>query len=154
NPRNDAECHFRSGFIMEVEQQWFWTTAGHVLEAFQRDGFQHPNQLAEEFRLLDSFGTGAIDEHYVPFDYELAWKYFEHDDALGLDYGVVALGELEKRALQKNNIIPVTVADWQNLDYQSSRDLFVMGFPTDCIDLQYADILGGFSVRGKPAPSA
>lgn len=153
NPKKDAKCFFQSGFILEVEQQWFWATAGHILETIQKDGFRHPDQVAEEFRLVDSFGTGAIDQHYIPFDYEHAWKHFEHDDALGLDYGVVALGELEKRAMQKNNIVPVTVDDRQNSNGQACRELIVMGFPTDCINPHYVEIPDGISVRGKPTPS-
>jgi hypothetical protein len=31
---------------MEIKKQWFWATAGHVLEAIQ-EGFQHPDQLVE-----------------------------------------------------------------------------------------------------------
>ena len=150
----NATCFFRSGFIMEVENQWFWTTAGHVLEDIQKDGFQHPDQFADEFRLIDSFGTGAIDKHYVPFDFERAWKYFEHDDDMGLDYGVVALGELEKLSLQKNNIMPVRVPDWQESTSDAFRDLFVMGFPSDLIAPVYGTIQGGFSIRGVPTPSA
>jgi hypothetical protein len=71
-PAKDALIHFRSGFVMEVRDRWYWATAGHVLEEIQQDGFGNPNQIAEEFRLIDSFGEGAVDQHYVPFDFERA----------------------------------------------------------------------------------
>lgn len=84
DPQKQVQVCFRSGFVMECDGKWYWITAGHVLEAIaraQEDG----NMLLENFRLLDHYGPGDIDKHCLPFNFERAWKHFEHDDVLGVE---------------------------------------------------------------------
>lgn len=147
----DAGLRFCSGFILEVQSRWYWVTAGHILEEIQ-EVIESSDQDADAFRLIDSFGSDPVDTTPIPFNFEGAWKWFEHDDGLGLDYGAVALGELEKRNLQKN-IVPVSARDWKNLNSQSFREFFVLGFPTDSITPRYIDRPGGYSIFAKPKPS-
>src|SRR5216683_961683 len=95
DPVKQAEPFFRSGFVMEFKDKWYWVTAGHILEKIaisQKD----PEMVLESFRLVDHYGNGVIDKNAPPFNFGLAWKHFEHDDSLGLDYGAVELGKLEK----------------------------------------------------------
>jgi len=151
-PSSAAKIQFRAGFVLDVKGQWYWLTAGHVIEDIEKHGLQHSTQIAEEFKLIDQFGTTVIEDHfhYIPFAFENAWRFFEHDDESGMDYGIVALGELEKRALQKNNITPITPKVWQNPSPLRMPFLFVFGFPSDQIEPRYAENTEGFSVIAKP----
>ncbi|HZZ78981.1 MAG TPA: hypothetical protein VFE62_10710 [Gemmataceae bacterium] len=156
NPLKEAKVHFRTGIILDVKGDWYWLTAGHILEDIDRDGFLHPTQIAEEFKLLDSFGTTVSEKQfqYIPFAFEGAWKHYEHSDKTGIDYGIVALGSLEKKALQKNNITPIVPKLWTRLPKVKLPFLFVLGFPSDQIKPKYADTKGGFSITAKPIPTA
>jgi hypothetical protein len=152
DPERHIQPFFRSGFVMEFDDRWYWITAGHILEKIaisQRD----PDLILENFRLLDHYGSGVIDKNFLPFNFEPAWKYFEHDDRLGLDYCAVELGRLEQLSLAKNNIRPVPLAAWRQVQEKAWDDFFMYGLPTDSIDVKMTPNAEGVNVRAKSSPS-
>jgi hypothetical protein len=150
--KNETRANFCSGFILDIEGTWYWATAGHILKGIAK-GLNSPDLVLERFRLLDHFGSGATDGHYIPFHFEGAWRHFEDDDELGLDYGVVQLGPHEKRLLQANNVLAVPVAAWQDLDSMMFPSHFMVGFPTDAIEQAVGLVKGNAIIWGRPNPS-
>ena len=155
-PAKEAGVQFRSGFILEVNRQWYWLTAGHILEEIERDGLKHPTQVAETFRLISEYKASKTpkDFAFLPFRYEEAWKHYEHDDDTGIDYGIVALGPLEKKALKKDNVTPIASAIWKALPNLKLPFFFLLGFPSSEIKPVYTDTKDGFSVTAKPVATA
>jgi hypothetical protein len=152
DPNKEIQCIFRSGFVLEMAGKWYWITAGHILESIDA-AMKDDQLLVEQFRLLDGFGANTIDKHYIPFDYPGAWRFYENDDHLGLDYGVVELGPIEKYLLERNNILYLKVEEDETCEGLPLDFFFLMGLPEDCVERSIRPIQGGYAVVGKPNPS-
>jgi hypothetical protein len=152
DPKNQVQPFFCSGFIMEFKGGWYWITAGHILQDIATSQ-KKPEIVVETFRLVDHYGSGVIDKNAIPFNFEPAWKHFEHDDSLGLDYGAVQLGKLEQLALAKNNIKVLPMAAWQQILGKEWDEFFMYGLPTDSIEITKTPNAKGLDVRGKADPS-
>ncbi len=150
-PEEQIKCFFCSGFILEDEERWYWTTAGHILEAIETLR-KDPDNIVEGFRFLDDFGSGAIDKNPVPFAFESAWQHFEYSEQSGLDYGVVELDSLTRQALQKNNVQPIPMMSSRDTDGPTFGDYIILGLPEDSVERGITPYMEGFTVRGKPTP--
>jgi len=152
NPEKQIQPVFRSGFVMELDGQWYWMTAGHVLEEIATSE-KDSDLVLENFRLLDHYGSGAIDKNYVPFNFEHAWKYFEHNDSLGLDYGAVKLGKLEQLGLAKNNVRALPMAEWRQLQGKVWDEHFMYGLPTDSLKIRMTPNPTAVTVHANAHPT-
>src|SRR5438093_1291287 len=65
DPIKQAEPYFRSGFVMEFRDRWYWMTAGHILEEIAISQ-QNPDMVLETFRLVDHYGSQVIDKNAPP----------------------------------------------------------------------------------------
>lgn len=147
-----SKSFFHSGFIMEFGDKWYWTTAGHILEEIDR-ALNTPDLVLDGFRLLDHFGAGAINRNAILFDFRGAWRYFEHNDDLGLDYGAVEIREHDKRLLKANNVMPIPVREWQDLQSLKFKSHFMVGFCEDGIERIAKPIAEGVLIQGRATPS-
>lgn len=149
----ETKACFCSGFVLEVGDKWYWTTAGHILEDIATQ-MRDPDAVVKDFRLLDHFGTGETDKNYIPFDYERAWRHYRYDKVEGLDYGVVELREHDRRLIQANRVTPVTVREWEGLEPLDFNSHFMVGFPSDSVESGARLIPEGAVISGRAAPSA
>lgn len=150
-PEEQIKCFFCSGFVMEYEGRWYWTTAGHILEDIEKLR-KDPDNIVEGFHLLDAFGSGAIDKNPVPFAFECAWQHFEYNRQSGLDYGAVELDWLIQQGLQKNNVQPIPMTASEDVDGGAFTDYIIFGLPEDSVERRIAPNPVGFTVSGKPTP--
>ena len=83
-----------SGFIMEFGGQWYFATAGHVLQeeiAGQRR--RHELEIVGT-TLIAFFGHDNPLVRVIPVDYDSMPKAFVDDRDLGLDVGLIQLTDL------------------------------------------------------------
>ncbi len=151
DPEKQIKPNFCSGFIMEFQAKWYWITAGHILQAIvelQND----PMVILENFRLIDHYGTRVVDKNCIPFHFDGAWKYFECDDILGLDYGAVELGRIERLAMEKNNVRPLPMNEYRQLEGKEFTYFFMLGLPEDSIERALRRNTDGFTATAKSNP--
>jgi hypothetical protein len=120
---------FVSGFITEFGGNWYWVTAGHIVRDIET---VLSRGQADNFRLIDTFGH-AVDHNPIPFDFPNAWKTICYDEEEGLDFAAVGLGHMERQALERNGVRPVTEGEWRAADHLQYADYVMLGLPTDCV---------------------
>jgi hypothetical protein len=136
---------FVSGFVMEFGGNWYWVTAGHIVEEIE---IVLSRGKAESFRLIDTYGN-AVDHNPIPFDFPSAWKTSCYDKKEGLDFAAVRLGPLERQALERNGVRPVTEAEWRAADHLGYGEYIMLGLPTDCVKVK----ANADTVFGRADPS-
>ena len=119
-----------SGFLLEVHGVHFWVTAGHCLK--ELDTLLASDRVTVcGGGFMDYFGYEAIHKHSVPFQYEPGCGYYVTEPQHGIDYGLVALNDLQVRAFQANKLIAISRENWiyqQDLTF----DFYMMlGIPED-----------------------
>lgn len=122
-----------SGFIIELEDKWYWTTAGHCitdLDSAIKDG----TLVAKSFYLVDSFGTDAEYTQAIPFTYRTNSAKLLVDRKKGFDFAFIELPDLIKKNLEANNIIPITESNWKHQKKLSFSHHKMLGIPNDSLD--------------------
>jgi len=115
-----------SGFVMSFRGHWVFVTAGHALEDFE---MKRPKVHVSEVVLTDIFGTDAVSNIPIPLAYDDAVKYHEFDMAEGLDFGMILLGEHERRLLKANGIIAVAEENWARQGAVAFSMYSILGIP-------------------------
>ena len=137
---------FRSGFVAEIGGRWWWVTAGHVIKAIDEAVAAN---VVEGFRLLDQFdGPHKVGE--IPFDYAGARKFYQDDEARGIDFGMIELAPHYMALLKANGITAASRETWNMVRFgQYESPFWMYGFPTDGQPVQ---INGPGFVSAKPVP--
>lgn len=143
---DEAKTHFYSGFLMEFGSDWYWITAGHIIE-----GIEAAAAHVERFRLIDRFGRGR-NKDPIPFDYPAAWKFYRHTDD-GLDFGAVQLNSLTRRLLEANDAVAIPESQWRTADHLSCEQYIMVGLPECAIQRSTTYGADGYIVSGKPNPT-
>jgi hypothetical protein len=141
NAKPHADCHFRSGFILDFGGTWFWVTAGHVIEEIidaRRRGVQ-----IVDICFWDQFGN---DDVSYPFDFFGAWKHYENNITAGIDYGAVELAPHEQKILEHSGIRPVQ--EWGA--GRQTGHYVIVGLPEEDTRRSVEASRYGFRVSGKP----
>lgn len=133
-----------SGFILPINGNWCFVTAGHILEELDRhlDG----GNVLFRFRLVDYLRSDADHTEPIPFDYENADRLWRHAD--GLDFGFVALDDLTKRQLEANGVRPLYQEYLEPNDGCTLHGHIMLGLPEEFFDdPQFSDtlVIGGVS---------
>lgn len=118
-----------SGFVLKIRDQWFWTTAGHCLE-YLNGWCREAKFRVFDTSLVDYFGTDAKNVHAIPFPYEPEDGFFINNPDIGLDFGLVPLGELFRKNLESNGVQPITRKHWVDpfaFDFEVHK---ILGFPS------------------------
>jgi hypothetical protein len=89
-----------SGFVVEVDGEWFLITAGHCLEDVRE--LESKGCVFRQWHLDDSMGIGARHSNIGPFAFDAALKGGLHDETLGIDYGLIHLREMYRLLMQAN----------------------------------------------------
>lgn len=145
-----AQCYLNSGFVMQFGREWFWVTAGHIMEGIEeclKVG------VAKQFRLIDSYGFGPDQSNVVPFNYEDAWRYHVYDKTNGLDFGAVKISAFYRRILESNSVAVVRKRDWRRLNASRFQNLVLAGLPEDTIERGRTFLDDHCIVHGKASPN-
>jgi hypothetical protein len=145
-----------SGFVIEFLGEWFFLTAGHVLNEIRDTLRACPNGEVRLF-LQDSFGIHATTDLPVQMDLEHAVIGAFDDDQAGVDIGIIRVSQYYRAHLQKNQVIPVDEATWRYPGDDPYDFYGLLGFPEELtvnetsIDPRGRTIVGGIRptlVRG------
>lgn len=123
---------FTSGFVVELDGDWYLVTCGHVFNAIKQYIAGHP-QLIHTFVVYSGMGTFAINRELVKFD--IREPDFCVDRHEGLDFGAIKLTPSERTTLSANSVIAVEQQYWdQDLPPEFSK-FAELGLPLQNMDL-------------------
>ncbi len=138
-PPSTERKFFTSGFVIELNGEWYLVTCGHVFSAI-RQYIASQSQLIHTFVIHSGMGTFAIDRELVRFNYREPVFCVERSE--GLDFGAIKLTSSERAMLSRNSIIAVQERVWdQELPPQFSR-FAELGLPLQNMDLDKAGQAG------------
>lgn len=119
-----------SGFVIAVDEVWFYVTAGHVPRWIQRS--IEAGGKFDRWRLGDQTARGPFGEIGIPIDFVPEHWLILEDDTVGLDYAAVPLRDLYRQALERGGTIPIRKDAWG--DHVTEYDQWVLvGVPTETV---------------------
>lgn len=127
-PIGQPQSSAYSGFVLSIQDKWYWVTAGHNLEGLEQS-LSDKKIKVTYCNLVDYFGSDAISHDPIPFDYEKAPKFYINDKEAGLDFGLVALSLYYQKLLETNNIIPVREENWMHQHEVEFGHYLMLGLP-------------------------
>lgn len=111
-----------SGWVLRIDDSWFWITAGHVLQGL--DESLDNGWSMEHCALID---LGEKHDSPIPFAYARSVRDWLDEDK-GVDLGWVTLDDLYVRNLQANDIVAVDARAIASPE-QSGLVYYVFGVP-------------------------
>lgn len=119
-----------SGWVLALHERWFWVTAGHCF----KQCLDHPIQ-AGTMRIISSgfadyFGLDAAHQHLVPFTYEVGDGFYVDRGDMGLDFGLIPLSDLTRRAFAANGVVAVSRQNWVHQEAVTFTLYRMLGFPS------------------------
>ena len=109
---NPIVAHIFSGFVIEVLEEWFLVTAGHVLSELREA--MDAGARFRIWRLGDQTGSGKYGSKAIPFDFDVEDWLVISDDENGMDYAATPLLSLFRAALERGGIVPLSERVWGN----------------------------------------
>jgi hypothetical protein len=122
-----------SGFILSLNERWYWLTAGHCLQRLD-EGLGDGTVRISNGHFMDYFGTGASYRVGLPFTYERGDGCYLHRPELGLDFGFIKISDLIRQGFEKNGVVAISRANWLE---QASRAFVLyrmLSLPSNSID--------------------
>ena len=137
-----------SGFTIEMQDRWFWVTAGHCLKMLDEN---IPAKTMELFRteFMDCFGPGQPVLHGVPFTYEPGCGFFIEKRHLALDFGVIPLPDLYRQNMVTNGVVAISRNNWERQSELTFSEYRILGFPADD-KVETFDASGGAEAEIRP----
>ncbi len=119
-----------SGWLLEVHNVYFWVTAGHCLKELDRLlEFKEVEVVGGGF--MDSFGYGAVYPGSIPYRYEPGDGYYVTRPEYGIDFGLIALNQLQVLGFASNNLIPIGRENWLHQKDLKFEFYLMLGIPMD-----------------------
>lgn len=119
-----------SGFVIAVDEVWFYITAGHVPRWIQSS--IEAGGKFDVWRLGDQTAQSPFKGIGIPFDFVAEHWVILEDEAVGLDYAALPLRELYCRALEGGGVIPIRKDAWG--DHVTEYDQWVLvGVPAETV---------------------
>ncbi len=128
--KNEMKTHIFSGFIVTIEDEWFYITAGHILRRIQQA--IAAGSTFDIWRLGDQTAGKRTDNHAVPYAFELErWLVLE-DETTGLDYATMHIGGLYRQQLEAGGVTAIARNAWG--DHVTEHDYWVLaGIPSETV---------------------
>lgn len=119
-----------SGFVVEMLEEWFYITAGHILEdvrAARRAGARF-----EAWRFGDQLAGNAFNGAAVPYEFDDD-KWLALDDrGAGIDYAAGHIGHFYRRQLEAGGVVAIGKGAWS--DHVTASDHWALvGVPSESI---------------------
>lgn len=102
-----------SGFIIEIQNIWYWTTAKHCLEEIE-SLIKYEKMEVDGYWLLDYFGTDSSFEHGIPFSEYVKDSITVDSPNKVLDICFIKLTTNQREQLEANSIMPITAVQDQD----------------------------------------
>lgn len=123
-PTQDGSFHEKycafSRFILSVQDQWFWITAGHIFEeidSYIKAGYTLHSWSLDDSGALKVKRTWNIDAppspETIPIIFEDLEKWHYCDEESGADYGFIILGSYYRLLLEANGVAALDESCWQ-----------------------------------------
>ena len=108
--RDEELCDVVSGFLIEVNDVWFYVTAGHILDTIKK-GLRAGGTF-DAWRLDDQTAGNNFRGAAVPYDFNIEHWIVLRDDALGIDYAAVVLEGLIRKNLEVGGAKAISKSAW------------------------------------------
>lgn len=131
-PPSTERKFFTSGFVIELDGDWYLVSCGHVFNQIRQHVNGHP-QLIHTFVIHTGMGTFAIDRELVRFDYREPIFCVDRDE--GLDFGAIRLTHSERAMLSRNGIFVVEERIWDQELPPSFSEFAEIGLPLQNMEL-------------------
>jgi hypothetical protein len=139
-----------SGFVVDVLDEWFYVTAGHILRDIRTaltsgSSFDH-------WRLDDQTAGNRYSGKAVPYAFDAeAWLVIE-DATTGLDYAAVHLRDFYRRQLEAGGVTPIAKTAWS--DHVTEYDHWIlMGIPSESVEYDGETVITGRVVMSPLIPA-
>ena len=128
-----------SGFVIDLHGEWFYVTAGHIIEDIR--SATKAGAIFDAWRLGDYAAGNSFNGAAVPYDFEIEkWLAFD-DRRTGLDYAIVHIHGLIRLQLEAGNVQAIGKAAWS--DHVAKADHWALvGVPSESISYDGGTIIG------------
>lgn len=127
-----------SGFVMEIDDQWYWTTAGHSLK--QLDEQIAAGKLSVlGCSFVDYMGYQATKKLDYPFMYEPGCGIAVHEPTEGLDYALIPIDPLMRINFADNKVKPIEKRTWVHTPHLKFDFYKLLGIPESQVTLSPTD---------------
>ena len=116
-----------TAFVIDINDHWFLVTAGHVLR--QIDNYVQAGFEIEKSRFIDTLPSQSTSNMANPFEYEPEDVFYADTDK-GMDFGVIAVRDFYRRAMEKNRVVPLNESTWSEPAGKADRYL-MLGIPEE-----------------------
>lgn len=120
-----------SGFVIEVHNEWFYITAGHIPRDIGRAIAS--GSTFEVWRLCEMTAGSKFHHTGVPFDFDLEKWLVLCDENNGLDYAAVHLQDLFRRQLEAGGVQPLPKHAWAD-QLAESQQWALVGVPSETVE--------------------
>lgn len=127
---NEEHVVLFSGFVIAVDDVWFYVTAGHVPRTIQ--SATAAGTKFDVWRFGDQTARGPFKDTGIPFAYVADQWVVVEDDSVGLDYAALPLRDFYRQALELGGILPIRKDAWG--DHVTEYDQWVLvGVPSETV---------------------
>jgi hypothetical protein len=120
-----------SGFVVEILHEWFYLTAGHILEdvrAAKRAGARF-----DAWRFGDQLAGNAFNGAAVPYEFDDdKWLAFD-DRSAGIDYAAGHIPHFYRRQLEVGGVVAIDRSAWSN-HVTASDHWALVGVPSESVE--------------------
>ncbi len=120
-----------SGFLVDVDDVWFYVTAGHILADIRRA--LASGSTFDVWRISDSTAGNRFNGMAIPYDFDPARWIVVSDPDRGLDYAAVAISDLYRSLLAAGGALPIGSDAWGTF-VDESDGWALVGIPAESID--------------------
>ncbi len=117
--------------MIEISDHWFLVTAGHVLRKI--DNYVQAGYEIVKSRFIDTLPSQSTSNMAIPFEYEPEDVFYADADK-GMDFGVMAVRDFYRRAMEKNGVVPLNESTWGEPAGKAERYL-MLGVPEELCEV-------------------
>ena len=119
-----------SGFVIEILDEWFYITAGHVLEDVR--AARRAGACFDAWRFADAMAGNAFNGAAVPYEFEDDQWLALDDRAVGIDYAACHIRDFYRRQLEAGGVLAIGKSAWS--DHVTSSDHWALvGVPSESV---------------------
>jgi hypothetical protein len=118
-----------TGFVIEFVDRWFWVTAGHRLQDELDGPIRNGYLKIQNTAFADYFGIDAQNYNTLCYTYEPECGFYIDDSEEGLDFGLIAIPDLYRTAMEKNGILAISRSHWTNQPEADFTHYKMLGLP-------------------------
>ena len=126
----EIRVHVFSGFVIAVEGEWFYVTAGHILRRVA--AALAAGSSFDVWRFGDQTAGNRFASTAIPYAFDSADWFVLEDSDKGLDYATVHLGGLYRQMLDAGGVLPLDGNSWSDNTVEHEHWALV-GIPSESV---------------------